>query len=496
VSGLAGATPVSGPAGATATDYTAGGKITGLYYNGGAASVGYAYDPRSTRLTSIMSPAGSGAVFYREYTYTPAGDVATIKTATSGSEYAYAYDGLHRLTQETFNGAETLAWEYDGLGNLTAVNVAEGVEYSPLGDSVEVSFDVRNRPVAALRDAGLTVFADDGSGTRVKKTDPDATATYYVSDSFEVIGGVHTTYEFLGNVRFAQARGAEVTYFVQDHLHSTSASLAPDGTLSESGAYLPFGADRTPASVTATSYGFTDQERDRSTGFYNYDARQYDPEASRFISPDSLLPNPYDPQQLNRYAYARNNPLKYVDPSGHEPTEYDIHKDDDKKKQQPDTNSTLQTGAPPTAEQEAIREDWVTCYIMGVFAYVARGLIIDIWSTYSGTKAFRGEVKEPETPNTWGNPDSLADHFERHGKDFGAKTPEDYAAQASKLLQRAQKEGLPTKIDPKGTIRVYDPATNTFGAFNPDGTTKTFFKPTSPGYWDSQPGVSTSIKGN
>jgi RHS repeat-associated protein len=300
------------------------GKITGLSYNGGAASVGYAYDPRSERLTSIMSPAGSGAVFYREYTYSPAGDVATVKTAASGSEYAYAYDGLHRLTQETFNGAETLAWEYDGLGNLTAVNVAEGVEYSPLGDSVEVSFDVRNRPVAALRDAGLTVFADDGAGTRVKKVDPDATATYYVSAGHEVIGGVHTTYEFLGNVRFAQVRGAEVTYFVQDHLHSTSASLAPDGSLSESGAYLPFGADRTPASVTATAYGFTDQERDRSTGFYNYDARQYDPEASRFISPDSLLPDPYDPQQLNRYAYARNNPLKYVDPSGHETWQIDF----------------------------------------------------------------------------------------------------------------------------------------------------------------------------
>jgi hypothetical protein len=33
--------------------------------------------------------------------------------------------------------------------------------------------------VAALRDAGLTAFADDGAGTRVKKTDPDATATAY-----------------------------------------------------------------------------------------------------------------------------------------------------------------------------------------------------------------------------------------------------------------------------------------------------------------------------
>jgi YD repeat-containing protein len=97
----------------------------------------------------MPSTAGSWTAFYREYTYTPAGDVATIKTAASGSEYAYAYNGLHRLPQEMFNGAETLSWEYDGLGNLTALNVADSVEYSPLGDSVEVSFDVRDRPPLA-----------------------------------------------------------------------------------------------------------------------------------------------------------------------------------------------------------------------------------------------------------------------------------------------------------------------------------------------------------
>jgi hypothetical protein len=30
-----------------------------------------------------------------------------------------------------------------------------------------------------------------------------------------------------------------------------------------------------------------------------------------------MLPDIYDPQQLNRYAYVRNNPLKYIDPTGH-----------------------------------------------------------------------------------------------------------------------------------------------------------------------------------
>lgn len=38
-----------------------------------------------------------------------------------------------------------------------------------------------------------------------------------------------------------------------------------------------------------------------------------------FSQPDPNIPNPYDPQQLNRYSYARNNPYKYIDPTGNEP---------------------------------------------------------------------------------------------------------------------------------------------------------------------------------
>jgi peptidoglycan L-alanyl-D-glutamate endopeptidase CwlK len=36
-----------------------------------------------------------------------------------------------------------------------------------------------------------------------------------------------------------------------------------------------------------------------------------------FVTPDSIVQNWYDPQMLNRYAYCRNNPLIYIDPSGH-----------------------------------------------------------------------------------------------------------------------------------------------------------------------------------
>lgn len=49
----------------------------------------------------------------------------------------------------------------------------------------------------------------------------------------------------------------------------------------------------------------------------NYGARSYAQDFGWFIQPDSVVPSPGDPQSLNRYACARGNPLKYVDPTGH-----------------------------------------------------------------------------------------------------------------------------------------------------------------------------------
>jgi RHS repeat-associated protein len=65
------------------------------------------------------------------------------------------------------------------------------------------------------------------------------------------------------------------------------------------------------------AYTYTDQEWEAETGLYSYDARMYDPVLGRFLSADSIVPDWYDPQALDRYAYASNNPLKFRDPDGH-----------------------------------------------------------------------------------------------------------------------------------------------------------------------------------
>jgi hypothetical protein len=98
-------------------------------------------------------------------------------------------------------------------------------------------------------------------------------------------------------------------------------------------------------------------------------------------------------------------------------------------------------------------------------------------------------AQAPPTRQTWGHLDSLQDHFDRHGRDFSSKSPDDYAAKAWLFLQRARAENLPMKLDDTdGTLRVFDPTTRVFGAYSNAGMTKTFFKPDNPTYWQRQPG--------
>jgi RHS repeat-associated protein len=68
-----------------------------------------------------------------------------------------------------------------------------------------------------------------------------------------------------------------------------------------------------------TDYGYTGQRHETSFGLMDYNARFYSPRLGRFISPDSIVPDPTTAKGFNRYMYADGNPLRYSDPSGHCP---------------------------------------------------------------------------------------------------------------------------------------------------------------------------------
>ena len=67
------------------------------------------------------------------------------------------------------------------------------------------------------------------------------------------------------------------------------------------------------------SRGYTGHEHLDKVGLINMNGRMYDPRIGRMLSPDNLVPNPYSLQGYNRYAYAMNNPMLYVDPDGENP---------------------------------------------------------------------------------------------------------------------------------------------------------------------------------
>ncbi|MBL8024468.1 MAG: RHS repeat-associated core domain-containing protein [Elusimicrobia bacterium] len=89
------------------------------------------------------------------------------------------------------------------------------------------------------------------------------------------------------------------------------------GDQTQSMEYLPFGGLFKREGTASTDWQYTGQRQDDSTGLYFYNARYYDPGLGKFVSPDPIISNPYNPQNLNRYSYVENNPINYIDPTGH-----------------------------------------------------------------------------------------------------------------------------------------------------------------------------------
>jgi RHS repeat-associated protein len=121
------------------------------------------------------------------------------------------------------------------------------------------------------------------------------------------------------------------SYFQQDHLGSIAAITDETGAVTERLAYDPWGKRRNITTFAGTQdkldvlvgiktdRGYTEHEHLDELGVIHMNGRVYDPLIGRFMSADSIIPNPYDLRAFNRYSYVYNNPLKLFDPTGHDP---------------------------------------------------------------------------------------------------------------------------------------------------------------------------------
>jgi RHS repeat-associated protein len=110
--------------------------------------------------------------------------------------------------------------------------------------------------------------------------------------------------------------GVELVFHHSDHLSGASVDTDESGSVVALNDYYPFGDTRIESGEYENDYTYTGKERDEDTELLYYEARYYDSGIGRFISIDPWSGDITDPQSLNKYAYVRNNPLKYVDPEG------------------------------------------------------------------------------------------------------------------------------------------------------------------------------------
>lgn len=107
-------------------------------------------------------------------------------------------------------------------------------------------------------------------------------------------------------------------YLYTDHLGSVVSVTDEDGNpVGDITRFYPYGTPRTGGASDITDQGFTGHKHNDDLGLIYMNSRYYVPGIGRFASADSIVPDPTDPQSFNRYAYVRNNPLKYTDPDGH-----------------------------------------------------------------------------------------------------------------------------------------------------------------------------------
>ncbi len=161
-----------------------------------------------------------------------------------------------------------------------------------------------------------TTFVYDSTGARVKKT-AAGTSTIYLGKDYDIVGALTTKYVFLGDRRIAlkDSTGLKL-FFHEDHINSSNVITDASGDQAGMYEYDPYGSTVTQTGSAEVKHRFTGQEADDASALYYYNARYYDSQLGRFVTADPTVQHPTDPQDFNRYAYARNNPIRFTDPTG------------------------------------------------------------------------------------------------------------------------------------------------------------------------------------
>jgi RHS repeat-associated protein len=312
---------------------------------GSLDSESFVYDPNTERMTQYKFSV-NGSALVGQLTWNAIGTLKNLTItdpflSVDNQNCTYSHDDLTRIASVNCGATWAQTFTYDAFGNLsksgsmsflptysTSTNRMSTIGGSPpsydangnvTNDFLHTyAWDAAGRPVT-IDGIGATY---DGFGRMVEQQRGTVYSQIVYSPTGAKIAVMQGQTLMKGFVPLPAGGAAIYTTGGLDHyrhadwLGSARLGSTPTRTIAFDSAYAPFGEPYAQSGIVDLS--FTGSNQDTTQYLYDFPAREYGIQG-RWPSPDPagfIFMHPEDPQTLNRYAYARNNPLGMVDLSG------------------------------------------------------------------------------------------------------------------------------------------------------------------------------------
>jgi len=275
----------------------------------------YTYDAGGERITK-MSGGGQGIFVNSVFA---GGKTSTSDFTLYVNPYLVAQNG-GRYTKHIYIGSQRIVSK---LGDFDSYG-ADPRRLEKAGESfsgVKVNYDAKYKKSLEIVKSNYDTFEVPYYG--LDNNDYVNGIGFCCNPSGESSSSSSSSSSTTGKLMTGKNDNAELQqfYYHPDHLGSSSYISNLDGEVVQHVEYVPFGEVflEEKNAKWNTPYLFTSKELDKETGMYYFGARYQDPKLGLFISVDPMAE---EYKGWSSYAYGLNNPIKFIDPSGMNATDY------------------------------------------------------------------------------------------------------------------------------------------------------------------------------
>ncbi|MDQ0172398.1 RHS repeat-associated core domain-containing protein [Paenibacillus tundrae] len=272
-------------------------------------------------LSGVTISQGTSSV--QQFTYEYDGNKNITSRTQNGEADQYTYDELSRIQTETGTLQETYTYDSNGNRYSTGNNKVYGLK------DAQYTYDSQNRLIKATGEGKTVTYSYNGDGLLYERTEGEQTVRYYYDEQAKLMaeavvtsGKAELTYAYIydlyGQLWARQDKKTGKLEYYQLNGHGDVIGLVDDtGQELNKYTYDIWGGPLTTEENVPNILRYAGEYWDETVGLQYLRARWYDPGMARFIGEDTYEGELNDPLSLNLYSYVHNNPLKYVDPSGH-----------------------------------------------------------------------------------------------------------------------------------------------------------------------------------